>query len=395
MKISTLCKYIDQPMILNKLDQKMPALLIGAGGTFGIADSFRLNKKKDGHKPVDEKQKFLKNMIVISSTIGASLLGTRGLKIGGKKIFGGLMERVPFSELQKVQTEAVEKFLQKTNIKDQNILKALETAKLKELSPKQIDLLIGNLPKSPEKEDLFSVILPEKKNLNSKEIFSEIKRLSLLGLIPVTGGVAGGIIADKTTHTDSKKQTAYKLKEGLYQYLANIFLCNVGAGTALFLSERLEKANKIKPLTPMKKLAVIMAGITATGIVGGSYIANYVSKKCINPLFGEKKNNKGIYNERKPEAIDIALHADDIATAGILSGFKWIEPALPFMYFVSGYRAGIGYRNVNLKSKGDAREKYIQHRMNNDITPECINKIKPVTTKNYKFLNNKQKAELK
>ena len=33
------------------------------------------------------------------------------------------------------------------------------------------------------------------------------------------------------------------------------------------------------------------------------------------------------------------------ATAGILSGFKWIEPALPFMYFISGYRAGIGYRN--------------------------------------------------
>ena len=45
--------------------------------------------------------------------------------------------------------------------------------------------------------------------------------------------------------------------------------------------------------------------------------------------------------------MDIALHADDIATAGILSGFKWIEPALPFMYFISGYRAGIGYRNGN------------------------------------------------
>jgi len=381
MKISTLCKYIDQPMILNKLDQKMPALLIGAGGTFGIADSFRLNQKKDGHKPVDEKQKFLKNMIVISSTIGASLLGTRGLKIGGKKIFGGLMERVPYSELQKVQTEAVEKFLQKTNIKDQNILKALETAKLQELSPKQIDLLIGNLPKSPEKEELFSVILPEKKNLNSKEIFSEIKRLSLLGLIPVTGGVAGGIIADKTTHTDSKKQTANKVKEGLYQYLANIFLCNVGAGTALFLSERLEKANKIKP---MKKLAVIMAGITATGIVGGSYIANYVSKKCINPLFGEKKNNKGIYNERKPEAIDIALHADDIATAGILSGFKWIEPALPFMYFVSGYRAGIGYRNGHHGHKKDVNNE-------KDIPLQSLaehdNQIKEVTKILYNVQN--------
>ena len=346
MKISTLCKYVDQPMILNKLDQKMPALLIGAGGAYGVVDSFRNAKKDKKHA----KQKFVQNAIVISSTIGASLLGTRGLKIGGKKIFNGLTERVHYSELQKVHTEAVEGFIKKTKIKDEQILGILRTAKLKELSPKQIDTLINKLPESPAKKELFSVILPEKKNLNSKEIFSEIKRLSLLGLIPVVGGVTGGIIADKTTHKITRKGTADKVKEGLYQYLANIFLCNVGAGSALFLSEKLEKAKKIKPLTPMKKLAVILAGITATGIIGGSYIANFVSKHCINPLFGEKNNKKGLYNERRPEALDIALHADDIATAGILSGFKWIEPALPFMYFISGYRAGIGYRNAGTKT---------------------------------------------
>lgn len=342
MKISTICKYVDQPMILNKLDHKMPALLVGAGGAYGIVDSFSHSKKDKKHA----KKRFIQNAIVISSTIGASLLGTRGLKLGNKKIFNGLMERVPFSELQKVQAQAVDKFLQKTKITDKSVLKALETAKLQELSPNQIELLTNKLPTSPAKQELFSTILPEKKNLNSKEIFSEIKRLSLLGLIPVFGGVTGGIIADKVTHTINRKGTADKVKEGLYQYLANIFLCNVGAGTALFLSEKLEKAKKIKPLTPTKKLGVILAGITATGIVGGSYIANYVSKKIINPLFGEKKSAKGIYSERKPEALDIALHADDIATAGILSGFKWIEPALPFMYFISGYRAGIGYRNV-------------------------------------------------
>ena len=361
MKIKTLCKYVDQPMILNKLDQKMPLLLIGTGAAFGVVDSFR-HHRNDGHT---HKERFFKNAVVISSTIGASLIGTRGLKIGNKKVIKGLMERVHFSELQKQQTQAVENYLRKVKISDKKILKALETVKLKELSPKQIDILTDKLPTSPAKDELFSVILPEKKNLNSKEIFSEIKRLSLLGLIPVVGGVTGGIIANKTIYTGkghsgpreramSKKMTANKVKEGLYQYLANIFLCNVGAGTALFLSERLEKAKKIKPLTPMKKLAVILAGITVTGIVGGSYIANYVSKKCINPLFGEKDTKKGLYSERKPEALDIALHADDIATAGILSGFKWIEPALPFMYFISGYRAGIGYRNAERGHKMQA-----------------------------------------
>lgn len=340
MKISTIGKYIDQPVILNKLDKNMPALLVGVGGGFGIYDSLKSSKKTK-----DKKQKFYKNMIVISSTIAASLLGTRGLTIGGKKIFKGLMERVHITELQKVQTQAVENFLKKVQVKDSEVLEALQTAKFKELSIKQIELLNGKLPTSPEKEKLFSVILPEKKNLNSKEIFSEIKRLSMLGFIPVVGGVAGGIIADRVTHTNNRKGTANKVKEGLYQYLANIFLCNVGAGAALFLSEKFEKAKMIKPLTPMKKLAVILTGITATGIIGGSYIANYISKKVVNPLFGEKSSGKGLYSERKPEAVDIALHADDIATAGILSGFKWIEPALPFMYFISGYRAGTGYRN--------------------------------------------------
>lgn len=322
---------------MNKLDKHMPKLLIGAGTGYALYD-FSKNKRRN------ENKRFLKNSIVIASTIGASLLGTRGLKIGNKKIFKGLMERVPLKKIQNEQIRAVEKFLSKTDIKDEKILTALNDAKTKALTLKQTDLILNRLPNSPAKKDLLNVILPKKKNLNSKEIFSEIKRLSLLGLIPVAGGVLGGITAERLTHTNTEKSTANKVKEGIYQYLANIFLCNVGAGSALFLYEQLEKAKKIKPLTPAKKLGVILAGITATGIIGGSYIANYLSKKFINPLFGEKRQN-GIYSERKPEMTDIMLHADDIATAGILSGFKWIEPALPFMYFISGYRAGIGYRN--------------------------------------------------
>lgn len=348
MKIATIAKYVDQPMVLNKLDKKMPALLIGAGGGYGVIDTFRSKHGEDKHK------KFVKYSIIIASTIAASLIGTRGLKIGGKKIIKGLMESVSLPELQKTQTMAVEKYLSKTDIKDEKILEALNRAKTKELSPKQVELLINQLPTSPARKELFGVILPEKKNLNSKEIFSEVKRLSLLGLVPIVGGVAGGIIADKVTNSGNKKGTANKIKEGIYQYLANIFLCNIGAGGALYIFEKLEKNKKIKPLGAMGKLGVIFGGITTTGIIGGSYIANYISKKVIDPMFGQKNNGR-LYGERKPEALDIALHSDDIATAGILSGFKWIEPTLPFLYFISGYRAGIGYRNV--EQKRDARDK--------------------------------------
>lgn len=87
------------------------------------------------------------------------------------------------------------------------------------------------------------------------------------------------------------------------------------------------------------------AGIALTGVVGGSAIANFISSKLINPFFNKETNDKSLFSERKPEAIDVGLHADDIATVAVMSGLKWIEPALPIMYSISGYRAGIGYRN--------------------------------------------------
>ena len=98
----------------------------------------------------------------------------------------------------------------------------------------------------------------------------------------------------------------------------------------------------------------MISGILATGVVGGSIIANFIGNKLINPLFGSKET-KNLYSERKPEALDIGLHIDDIATVGVMSGLKWIEPALPIMYSISGYRAGIGYRNVNECNKNIPR----------------------------------------
>ena len=54
---------------------------------------------------------------------------------------------------------------------------------------------------------------------------------------------------------------------------------------------------------------------------------------------------KDLNKERRPEALDISLHIDDIASVGFMSGVKWIGPILPALYSISGYRAGIGYRN--------------------------------------------------
>lgn len=348
MNLSALGRCVDQPIILNKLQKKMPLLLVGAGTAYGVCDTY---KASSGKEDCFKRKKFLKNAIIISTTVAASLAGANGFRMFGKQIIPRLIHQEPLQNIMLKQNTAINEFLKTTKNENKTVLSILESARRRAMNPKEVESVMKLIPQSEHKNKLFDTILPKPGNLNSKEIFSEIGRLSLLGAIPVVGGITGGIIADKVTNTKTPKSTANKIKEGFYQYFANIFLCNVGACAALFTAEGLQKAGVIKSLSGLKKMAVIMAGITATGIIGGSWIANKLSQKIIDPLFDERHKNsktpshKGVYEERKPELADIALHADDIATAGVLSGFKWIEPALPLMYFVSGYRAGIGYRN--------------------------------------------------
>lgn len=328
MKIQTIAKYIDQPLLVNKLNNQIPKLLVASGSAIAVYDAVK-------HK--DKEHKFVKNAIIASSIIGATLFSIKKFK---------LIDVKPANEIIKEQTKAVRAYIQKTNLQDKTLLSTLKKSEKDHLSLDAVQVLFDGLKNDSNRTVLFKTLFSENKNLTSAEIFSEIKRLSLLGAVPVVSGIAGGIAADAVTGTGSRKKRANKIKEGFYQYFANIFLCNVGAGAALFGAEKLSQKGVIKSLTPAKKMITILGGITATGIIGGSYIANFLSKNVINPLFGQKKQN-GIYSERKPEALDIALHSDDIATAGVLSGVKWIEPMLPVMYFLSGFRAGTGYRNVN------------------------------------------------
>jgi hypothetical protein len=237
----------------------------------------------------------------------------------------GLMEAVPREELIKTQTEAIETYLKENPLRDERLTEILQRVKKIPLTLKEVKELLHKMPDNEKTKELFSKILSDNKTLDSKEIFSEIGRLSLLGAVPVVGGLAGGIIADKVVKDNSKKSVANKFKEGVYQYFANIFLCNVGAGLFLFGMEKLTKAHIIKNLTPSKKLVGVLAGILTTGVAFGSLIANFIGKKVVDPLLSLRDHSHSLYSERKPEALDIALHVDDIATAGVLSGLKWFK----------------------------------------------------------------------
>lgn len=335
-------KYLDQPALVEKLYNAMPVVLTGTAAGYGIYDTVKAPKE-------ERKKKAVKNASILGFTVASALLATRGLKIKGKQLFEGIIE-LPEKDadgiaqvLKKPLGEKAKKLVEKVN--EEQVLKFNE---VKELMNE-----FKNKFSESEASKLMSKVIPD---AESEAPFADLLKLSWLGLIPVLGGIAGGVVGDKLTDDDWKKQFPDKVKEGTYQYLNNIALCNVGAGLGALAMNTFDVKSKTA------RFAAMLTGVLGVGLAAGSAIANFVGKKVINPLFDKnnpavKNNNnnpqhkslletiKNLNSERHPEALDVSLHLDDVASVGFVSGLKWIGPILPVLYSVSAYRAGIGYRN--------------------------------------------------
>lgn len=352
VSLSTIGKYLDQPNFIRQFHKAMPGVLITGAAGFGLVDTFSAPKE-------ERKERFIKNTFVLGATVASALVAVRGLSLGRIKI-PGLIE-VPETNAVK----AIDSFIRSGSGKlKKETADLLEKSKEKVLSLGQIESLTKELGKIKGGKDLLDEIIPPPRDLSAKKIAGEIGRLSLLGAIPVVGGVAGGVAASAVNGKNVKEQAEDKVKEGMFQYLANIVLCNVGAAASLGVMETRPVKDFMKERninTKFARVTAMIAGIAAVGILGGSVIANFIG----NLLFKKEEQNQsqpensGLYAERHPEALDAALHVDDFATVGVLSGLNWIEPALPIMYSISGYRAGIGYRNGerNGEKKGQRQHK--------------------------------------
>ena len=318
-------KFLDQPLLVAKFERKVPFVLAAGSALYGT----HFVKKADEN---EKKNTAIRVAATLAFTVGSALLAPKITN----KLFNQTTKSI--REIKGNNKQLVDEFVRNNSLRP-DTTKILEKTKDKVLNFKEVKTLQESIGKTEKGKTFLNKLIPEPENITSKEIFSEIGRLSILGLIPVLGGIAGGILGDRLVDSNWKSKIPNKIKEGTYQYLANIFLCNVGAGVALGIMEKANVKSK-----SARALGMI-SGIAAMGIIGGSAIANAISNKVVNPLFGEKQK-KDLYAERRPEAIDIGLHTDDIATIAVMSGLKWIEPALPIMYAISGYRAGIGYRNA-------------------------------------------------
>lgn len=348
--LSAIGKTLDQPLLISKFSGAVPGILISGAAAYTVHDTY---KAKDGEK----KKTFIKNICVLGATVASALVATRGLKLFGKQIFNGLSDVPGVKAVKGTQTSLIEGFMKKASCLSEEITAVLDKAKKKILKPSEVKLLHEQLGKTDTGKNFLKNLIPDPENVTSREILGEIGKLSMMGLMPVVGGIGGGVAGDMLTEKNWKEKFPNKIKEGFYQYLANIFLCNVGAGTALGVMEKMNVKSKTTRALGM------VGGIMATGVIGGSAIANYIGKKIVNPIFdrgkGKGNNLSRLYSERKPELLDVGLHIDDVATVAVLSGLRWIEPSLPMLYSVSGYRAGIGYRNGDCPGfKKNFRKKY-------------------------------------
>ena len=346
MKINlfnALGKSIDQPVVVARLGEAAPGLLIGGACIKCGIETYKAPKKK-------KKYTFIKTALVLAGTIAGALLAS-------KQTLGNFSVKKTIESQKKIAQDILKN---NNNLTDKAKKLITKSGEGKAFNPKQIKELgeeLKNLDNTKAKKILDSII-PPPVCTKAKDIIKELGSLSYLGLLPVVGGVIGGITGNIITDKKNwKKEVPNQVKEASFQYLANIFLCNVGAAGALGALELLASKGQKWASSSTARIIAMASGIMTTGVIGGSAIANWISKKLINPIFETKeekqkrllkeknKEKDSLFSERKVELADMGLHIDDFATIGVFNGIKFIEPCLPILYSISGYKAGIGYRN--------------------------------------------------
>jgi len=341
-------KFLDQKHLLNAMGKTvMPTIPLVGAGIVGYQTMHA--------SPSDRSTTLLRQSATLATTVLATLWATRRYILKPQDMKDAL-KAVSESAAEMLATIPPEQgdlrqFIHKAS---RTVLRPAEIHKLRLafLNYAQHDKQAANA--------LFEKIIPTPEGNTGKQMLGDIKDLSMMGLFPVVGGVAGGMLGDALVGKTSRKRVKNQVEEGAFQYLANIVLCNIGAACMLGILEMSSKKLAVKRLPRMVAMTL---GIVSFGIVGGSAIANFIGKNFITPVIqkgplkaaqdlhhdikrrGLKTMTDNLYQERKPEFLDAILHIDDFMVAGQLAGLEWLGRALPFLYGISALRSSAGYRN--------------------------------------------------
>ena len=166
------------------------------------------------------------------------------------------------------------------------------------------------------------------------------------GGVAIASGVGSGLLTNHLFH-EPKSKDVDVVKEGVFQFVANVCMCALGAASGMGAANLLG-FSKFK--APVPRFLTISSGL-AGGIMLGAKSAKTLSENLVEPvatkiLGDEADSDKG----RSINAADMALHLDDVPMALALSGLNLLKAFIPMFFFISGVKAADGYRNEELPS---------------------------------------------
>lgn len=377
--VRAFCHWAEHPNTIRWVEKKAIVPLGLAGmSALAVSDTWKA-------QPEDRKKVIVRDAMVLGATAAGTYAAAMGIRANGKQIFPGLM-RYAEEEGRAELKEAIEhsvSFLKEKGY-SQGLIEQMEKlgAKTEQWSQvlsqrhgykeffkglqTEFEAKHGSIETAKQEwKNHLRDLMPEEENEGFMEEAKKAASFFLVGGISVLSGLAGGLAANKVNKVKDPNATVNMIKEGIFQFVANIALCAVGAGIALGVvnGEWGPKGNALRQTGdkfadfinkhPAKKLirtGIIGAGLSI-GIFGGGFIANWLGRNYVNPFFDKMQGktptaNNGLPPEkRKIEFSDAILHLDDVPTAMALAGVKIIEPVIPLFFAFSGYRTGIGYRN--------------------------------------------------
>ncbi|WP_303673369.1 hypothetical protein [Vampirovibrio chlorellavorus] len=377
--------YLDQPNVVRSSTK-----VAGVAGVAGLGALMGYDAWKA--QPQERKKVLIRDGIVLGATTAGTLAAAAvlmkppskkliqyemkelGEKLANLKdqypVIQELLKAKPFEQRQQLSVREFKdliKGMRDTPKLDKALDKAKIEADLDELLPiGKNEVLEGKgweLPKAiwqklTKVEQKGEISVKEGELWKMRDFFS-------VGLASVISGGLGGVLANKVNKVQDPDAIVNMCKEGIFQFVANIALCAVGASIGLVTVELPQVQQLLQKLDPavarVGKFGIIGTGLSL-GILGGGKIANQLGTKVVNPFFdklqGKAPQPQNAPEKRRIEFADAILHVDDLPTALALAGMEIMEPFIPLFFAFSGYRTGIGYRNHESATNGASTAKF-------------------------------------
>lgn len=363
-QLAAAAHYLDQPGVINQIHQGVK--WVGIPGVVAAKVLYDVAKAPEGK----QGDVFVQDASILAPSVAATYLGLATISEKSEALptlTPELIQEIPALKNNPALVKQLNKFREAhheghghgagcahphPNPHDAP-MKAHTPSEMKKL----VSQIVAKSPKDKQAEHLARLFFRAGHDHN-------LTKILMVGGGIVLAGMSGGLLHDALTQNPDDKAKRNKVKEAIFQFVANIALCVTGGSLGEKFADWRKWSPKADDFTDAartlrwKRTAAMGLGLAA-GITAGGWVANWLGKTVVNPFFDWVDNRKDGFSlmsaykqqrngdTRKIEPLDLALHLDDIPTMVAIAGVSALLPLIPMFYLVSAWRAGMGYRSCH------------------------------------------------